>query len=57
MKGMVTVVLLCTSFSCFAGEDYEMEICRNGGFATYPGQYPVAKITAPHGNNVHFYDD
>ncbi|BES82960.1 hypothetical protein PEC302107_08990 [Pectobacterium araliae] len=57
MKGMVAVLSLYTSFSCFAGEDYEMETCRNGGFSTYPGQYSVAKITAPHGDKVHFYDD
>ncbi|MBT9185572.1 MULTISPECIES: hypothetical protein [Pectobacterium] len=57
MKGMVSVVLLCTSFPCFAGWGYEMTMCRNGAFPDYPDQYSVAKITAVHGDKVHFYDD
>lgn len=57
MKGMVSVALLCTSFPCFSGWGYEMAMCRNGAFPEYPGQYSVAKITAPRGDKVHFYSD
>ena len=32
-------------------------MCRNGGFPDYPDQYSAAKITAAHGDKVHFYDD
>ncbi|TAI86457.1 hypothetical protein [Pectobacterium versatile] len=57
MKGIVTVLFLCIPFPCFAGIDYEMVMCRNGGFPSYSGQYSVAKINAPHGDKVHFYSD
>ncbi|WP_233967675.1 hypothetical protein [Pectobacterium polaris] len=57
MKGIVTALFLCIPFSSFANIDDEMEMCRNGGFPYYSGQYSVAKINAPHGDKVHFYDD
>ncbi|WP_174866826.1 hypothetical protein [Pectobacterium polaris] len=57
MKGIVTVLFLCIPFSSFASTDYEMVMCRNGAFPSYSGQYSVAKITAAHGDKVHFYDD
>ncbi|MCL6362248.1 hypothetical protein CUU45_17980 [Pectobacterium polaris] len=57
MKGIVTALFLCIPFSSFANIDDEMEMCRNGGFPYYSGQYSVAKINAPHADKVHFYDD
>ncbi|WP_174871443.1 hypothetical protein [Pectobacterium polaris] len=57
MKGIVTILFLCLPFSSFASIDDEMEMCRNGGFPNYSGQYSVAKINAPNGDKVHFYSD
>ncbi|WP_049855307.1 hypothetical protein [Dickeya fangzhongdai] len=57
MKGMAIILFSCVSFSCFARSDYDMTMCRNGAFPGYPGQYSVARINAPNGAKVHFYDD
>ncbi|SLM65058.1 putative; ORF located using Glimmer/Genemark [Dickeya aquatica] len=53
MAGLV----LLTSLPCLAERDYEMEMCRDGHFPHYPGQYASGKINASEGNKAYFYDD